>query len=79
MKSLQLTYAQAYISIVLITIVKKACHINYRFKHKTLLDDPPFCLYYKSFTIVICDRNDIMLIEPVLLNYYYNCNLRYKP
>ncbi len=36
-------------------------------------------LYYKSFTIVIYARNDCTIVEPVLWNYDYNCNLRYKP
>ncbi len=34
-------------------------------------------LYYKSFTIVIYDRNDSMILEPVLYNYDYDRNLQY--
>ncbi len=36
-------------------------------------------LYFKSFTIVIYDRNDNTIIEPVLLNYDYDHNLWHKP
>jgi hypothetical protein len=32
-------------------------------------------LYYKSLIIVIYDRNDSMMIEPVLWNYDYDHNL----
>jgi hypothetical protein len=36
-------------------------------------------LYYKSFTIIIYDRNDSTIEEPVLYNYDYDRNFRYKP
>jgi hypothetical protein len=34
-------------------------------------------LYYKGLTIVIYDHNDSTIVDPVLLNYDYNCNLWY--
>ncbi len=36
-------------------------------------------LYYKSFRIVIYDRNNSTIVEPVLQNYEYDRNLQYKP
>ncbi len=34
---------------------------------------------YKSFTIIIYDRNDSTIIELILQNYDYDHNLWYKP